>query len=365
MTRLFWRKRPSKKLIATLLFLTVLTTVFFYRRPIAIKSIEHFTKPQDLYITCLNFSFDWQLNLNVKQVCITSPIGEIVVREAIWQPWSNVLSVEQIKIKHVKQRATDNKVDKAHPREQQTNKLNLPDYWPKLSISSLEIDSFELLQPLHLSVTPISNNELNITGDVNASVKIYPNTLVGNIAWSLSDLTKWIPQAQKLSQDNAELLKDLALDESKIKTSLIFDGKVLSADSSLDIVSRIYVSTCPIDAVIKGNLLVNVDIKSLNISLDLSPLLSGVSVVNCPLLQDYFAEDDLPQLSFIFPQKMAIDETQINLPRLKIVDQQNTHRSIVLNALNYKTTGEFKVNYNISIKQPRNVGFPREWHTVC
>jgi hypothetical protein len=181
---------------------------------------------------------------------------------------------------------------------------------------------------------------------------MYKNTVVVNMDWRLSDLRKWIPQAQTFFQDNAEWLRDLAFDESKIKTSLSFDGKILSADSHLDINGQIHVSNCPIDAIIKGNLLVNIDISSLNTSLDLSQLSSDVSVAHCPLLQDYFTEDDLPQLSFIFPEKIAINEKQIVLPRLQIIDRRNTNRSIVLNDLLYKKTNELEVNYNISLKQP-------------
>jgi hypothetical protein len=348
----FWRKRPSKKLTATLLFFAVLAIVFLFRRPIAIKAIEHFTKPHDVYVTCLNFSFDWRLNLNITQACLTSPLGNVEVSNAIWQLWSNVLNIEHVKIKHFEQLTADNKVDKKPSSEQQIKYLNLPDSLPILSIVSLEIESFELLQPLYLSASTTSNNGLSITGDVNVSVKIEQNTLVGNVDWRLSDLTKWLPQAQTLFQDNPELLKDIVLDESKIKTSLIFDGETFNVDNSLDLSSRIYVSNCPIDVFIKGNLLVNVDINSLNTSLDLRQLSSNVLVEDCLPLQDYFAAGDLPHLSLIIPQKLAIDKTQINLPELQIVDEQNIHRSITLSALNYKKTGELEVNYNISVKQP-------------
>lgn len=349
MTSMFKQKRPSKKLIATLLLIIVLVTLFFYRRPIAINSIEYLAKPQVIKITCLDFSMDWQLNLKVKQACITFSAGEILVREAIWQPWSNILSIEWLKVKHL---ATDSNVDNEPQKESQTTSLNLPISLPKLRISSLEIDSFELLQPLHLSVNTTSSNEWNITGDVNASVKVQQNTLAANVTWSLSELTKWIPQVQTFSQDNAELLNELALDESRIQTRFTFDGKVLSADSSLELTNRFDVSNCPIDVAIKGKVLADVDITSLNISLDLSQLSNDLSLIDCPLVQDYFAKDDLLQLSFIFPQKITIDETQIKLPKLQIVDTQNPLRSIVLNDLNYKKTGELAVNYNISLKQP-------------
>ena len=348
MTSLFWRRRPSKILTAAMLLLVVLLIVFFYRRPIAIKSIEHFTKPHDLYISCLDFSLGWRLNLNIEQACITSPLGTAIVSNAMWQPWSNVLSIEQIKVQHL---VFDNKIEREIQREDQATKLDLPDSLPKLSISSLEIDSFALLQPLHLSVNTISSTELSIAGDVNATVKMHKNTLVGDLVWRLSDLIKWIPQAQQSFQDNAELLKDVALDETKIKTSLTFDGKVISADNSIDLVSRFYVSSCPIDAVVKGDVLVDVDLTSLNIGLDLSQLANDISLINCPILQDYFVEDDWPQLSFILPQKVAIDETQISLPKLQIIDKQNTHRSIVFKDLNFNTTGALAVDYNISIKQ--------------
>jgi hypothetical protein len=357
MTRLSWRKRPSKKIIATLLFITALTTVFFYRQPIAIKSIGYLTKPHGLYITCLNFSLNWRLDLNLKQACITSAIGTMEVRDAIWQPWSNTLSVKQIKVKHLEQYFldkadnTDNSIDNEPPREQQTNKLNLSNSWPKLSILSLEIDSYALLQPLILSVTPASKNELNLTGDVHASVKVHSNTLVGNIQWRLADLTKWIPRVQSLSQENSESLKELAFDESNIKTSFSFDGVLLNVNSNLDIISHIHISNCPIDITIKGHVLIDVDINSLDTSLDLSQLLSGVSLVNCSLLEDYFVEDEMPQLSFMFDQKLTINRSQINLPKLQIEDERHLHQNIVLNDVNYKTTGELGFNYNVKLKQ--------------
>ena len=349
MTTLFWQKRPSKKLIAILLFVIVLATVFVFRRPLVIKSIEHLAKSQNLEISCLDFSLNWRLHLNIEQACITSPLGTVLVRNATWQPWSNVLSIEQVNVKHL---ATDNNVDKDLPKKNSTNSLNLPDSLPvSVSISHLEIDSFELLQPLYLSVNTTSDNELSITGDLNAVVKMHQNTLDADIVWSLSDLTKWIPQAQKISQDNPQLLKYLALSESKIHTSISFDGKSLRADSRLEIASRFDVSSCPVDVFFNGNILVAVDISSLNTSLDLSQLSSKVSLRNCPLVQDYFAADDVPQLAFIFPQKITIDATQVTLPNLQMVDTQNPLRSIVLNDLNYKTTGELDVSYNITLKQ--------------
>jgi hypothetical protein len=352
MTHLFWQKRPSNKMTATLLFFVVLAAIFLFRRPIAIKSIEHFTQPHDVSITCLKFSFNWQLNLNLKQACVTSPLGTIEVHDAIWHPWSNILNIQQIKVKHLAQPPADSKADNGPLRVQQKNNLDLLGWLPKLSISSLKIDSYELLQPLHLSVNTISSNELSITGDVKAGVNITPNALIAKIMWRISDLAKWIPQVQTLIQDNAELLKELTFDESAINTRLTFDGEMLSADNSLDIASRFHVSNCTIDAVFKGNILVDVNVSSLDLNLNLTQLSNDISVANCPLLLDYFAQDDMPQLSFLFPQTIAINKTHINLPTLQIVDKSTTHRSIILNDVNYKTTGELEASYKILLKQP-------------
>ena len=349
MIPLSWKKRSGRKSIVILLFVTVLAAVFFFRRPIAINSIEYLAEQQGLNISCLDFSMNWQLNIKVKQACITLPTGEILVREAIWQPWPNILRIKRINVRH---HATNHQVDKKHSRENQTNQIKLPDFLPKIIISSLQIHSSELLKPLYLSVNTIDNNEFHISGDVNASVKILQNTIIGSLVWSVADLTKWVPRAENLVTKNADLFRDVALDEIKIKTHLIFDGKMLSADNSFNIDSRIYVSKCPIDAVIDGNVLVDIEVSTLNIGLDLSQLSSHVSIDHCPLLRDYFAEDDLPQLSLIFEHKVAIDKTQINLPSLHIVDKRNPNRSIVLNELNFKTIGELAFNYNISLKQP-------------
>ena len=348
MTLLFWRKRPTRKLIVILLFFTVLVAVFFSRGPIAIKSIEYFAKPQVINISCLDFILDWRLNLKVERACITFPAGEILVREATWQPWSNILNIEKVNLKHL---ATDHKVDEEHLIEDQTNEINFPASLPTLTISNLEIDSAELLQPLNLSVNTIASNELVITGDVNASIKILQNTLIANLVWSLSDLTKWLPLTQTLSQNNTELLSELAADKSKIQTNLTFDGKLLSAASSVNIASRFYLPNCSVDIVFRGNVLVDLDVSSLKTSIDLSQFKNKVSLLKCPPLEDYFTGDNLPQLTFIFSKKVTISAVQINLPKLQIVGTNNTRLNILLNDFNYKTSGELAVNYNVAVKQ--------------
>jgi hypothetical protein len=352
MTHSFWGKYLTKKMTAVLLLFIVVSVIFLFRRPIAIKSIEHLTKPYDISVSCLDFSFNWRLSLNLKQACITSPFGTAEVNNATWQLWSNALIIERVKVKHRKQDAAGNKEGNETSIEQQKNGLNLPGSLPKLHISSFEINSFKLLQPLSFGVSTISSNELEFTGDVDATVKIFSDNLVGNITWRMSDLTRWIPQAQALFQENTELLKELAFDETEINTRLTFDGQMLKVSNNLDIVSNFHVSTCSIDTAIKGNIFVAVNVDDLEISLDLTQLSNNISVVNCSLLQDYFAPDDLPQLSLTFPQKITIDKTHINLPKLKIVDKVNIHRSIILNEVNYKATGELEVGYNISFKQP-------------
>lgn len=352
MTPMFWRTHPTKKVTATLLFFAALAAIILFHRPITIKGIEYFTKPYDVSISCLDFSFNWKLNLKLNQACITYPLGTMEVQDVIWQPWANVLNIGQVKVNHLEQLSAGSKTNRVSASEQQKNKLNLPTSLPKIRISNLEINSFELLHPLYLSVNAISSNELNITGDVSASITILPHKLVGNITWSISDLSKWIPQAQALSQGKSELLKELAFDESPINTHLIFDGTVLKTNNSLDIVNRFHVSSCPIDAVIKGNALIDVNVNSLDISLDLTQISNVISVINCPLLQDYFTADEMPRLALTFPQKIAINKTHLNLPKLQIVDMRNTHQSVVLNDVNYKTTGELEVSYNISLKQP-------------
>jgi hypothetical protein len=367
MTRLSWHRHLSKKSITTLLLIIALAIVFFYRQPIAIKSIQHFTKPHGLYITCLDFSLSWRLELNLKQACITSVMATILIRDAIWQPWSNTLSIAQIKIRQLEpleqleqleqlstdsNDTTDNQVDDKSFTKQQKNGFDLPDSLPKLHVSSLEIDSHALLQPLQLSVETVSSNGLNISGDLHAFIKISQNMLSGHVTWRLADLTKWTPQAQRLFQDNSQLLKTLAFDKSPIKTSFSFDGEWLKVSNNFDIISYIAVSNCPIDVTIKGDVSVDFNVSDFNASLDLSQLSSDVSLVNCLLLQDYFVKDERPQLAFIIEHEVTINESQIALPKLQIIDQQHAHRSVVFTDVKYQTAGEFEVNYNVSLKQP-------------
>jgi hypothetical protein len=96
----------------------------------------------------------------------------------------------------------------------------------------------------------------------------------------------------------------------------------------------------------------DVNFSSLNIGVDVSNLSNQLSLVNCVLIQDYFATDDLPLLAFIISKKITLDANQINLPTLQITDSHNAQRRITLTDLHYKTTGELSVNYKITVKQP-------------
>ncbi|WP_158966445.1 YdbH domain-containing protein [Paraglaciecola sp. L3A3] len=347
MTQFFRQVQLSKTLKVTVLLITVFLLFFIFRRPIVSKSIEYFTQEQELHISCLDFSFDWPLKLNIQQVCVTSPMAELIVNQAIWQPWSNEINIEQVKVTHFKAPVPANNIE-----ETQTNELALPSSLPSVQIAHLEIDSYLLLQPIYLTLQSKSHNQLNITGDLNALVTISTNALMTNLHWRLSDLTKYIPQAQTLAQANHELLKDAALEKATISSHLSYDGKTIQADNSLDISGRFHLSNCPIDLVLQGNLLIDVALSNLDMNIDLSQLTNNFLALECPLVQNYFVTNDQPQLSFVAPKPISVNSKQISLAELQIVDEQNANRAISLNQLHYKTSGEFESHYKFSIKQP-------------
>lgn len=348
MTTLFWQKRPSKKLLAVILLVVALITLIVFRRPIAIKTIEHFTRAQNLEVSCLDFSFDWQLNLKIEQVCMSSPLGHVLVRGAIWQPWSNILNIEKIKVTHL---GSSNQFSTESEPKPSTDPITLPKGLPKLRISKVEIDSAALRQPLNLSMNSVSSNELRITGDINAAIKMSKNTLTATLEWSLFDLTNWLPQVQNIAANNPQLLGKFAADNTKIATRLIFDGKTLNSDSSLHLSNRVELENCPIEVALKGNVLVDLELSGSNLRVDLSQLENNFSLMHCPVLQDYFADHDLPALSFLVPQKVTINATQINLPQFLITDKHNATRSLELQKLAYQYTGGLRFGYEVSIAQ--------------
>ncbi|MBU3003106.1 intermembrane phospholipid transport protein YdbH family protein [Paraglaciecola arctica] len=348
MTTLFWQKRPSKKLLAVILLVVALITLIVFRRPIAIKTIEHFTRAQNLEVSCLDFSFDWQLNLKIEQVCMSSPLGNVLVRDAIWQPWPNILNIEKIKVTHL---GSSNQFATESKPKPSTDPITLPKGLPKLRISKVEIDSAALRQPLNLSMNSVSSNELRITGDINAAIKMSKNTLTATLEWSLFDLTNWLPQVQNIAANNPQLLGKFAADNTKIATRLIFDGKTLNSDSSLLLSNRVELENCPIEVALEGHVLVDLELSGSNLRVDLSQLKNNFSLMHCPVLQDYFADHDLPALSFLVPQKVTINATQINLPQFLIIDKHNPTRSLELQKLTYQFTGGLRFGYEVSIAQ--------------
>ncbi|MEP1447660.1 MAG: YdbH domain-containing protein [Paraglaciecola sp.] len=348
MATLFWQKRPSKKLLAVILLVVALITIIVFRRPIAIKSIEHFTRAQNLEVSCLDFSLDWQLNLKIEQVCVSSPLGNVLVRDAVWYPWSNTVNIEKIKVTHLE---PSSQFETDPEPKQSPEPITLPNVLPKLRISKVEIDSAALLHPLNISVNSVSSDELRITGDINADVKFTKNALTATLQWRLSDLTNWLPQVQNIAANNQQLLGQLAVDNSTIATHLFFDGKTFSSNSNLHLTNNVELENCPIEIVLKGDILVELALSEANLRLDVSQLENNFGLTHCPLLQDYFADTDMPTLSFLMPQKVTINETRINLPQLRIIDKHHPSRSIELEKLVYEFTGELKFRYHVSIAQ--------------
>lgn len=344
MVSTFWARLASKTLLALLLLIVGLAAIIYYRQPVSIKIIEYLGREQSLQVSCLDFSMDWRLNLRVDKACLKTPIGTATVKQANWLPWNNNLTIDELKIKHLSSTPAS---EQTTPKE----RLVLPESMPQLTISSLEIDSYILLEPLNLSVEMTSANSVSISGDLNATIEMKTDGLNGQLTWQVADLAKYVPQVYSAFEANASLLQDVGIQQTVVKTDFTFDGQSLFSKSSTDIANQINWSVCPIDIKASGDILVEADLINESIKINLSELANDFSLDNCSVLHDYFSKDDLPQLSFHLPEPITFSNSQVKLSELQVIDQHNKNRRINLTDVSYKTSGEINFDYNLLVKQ--------------
>lgn len=353
MTPLFGRTWHIKTFTAFALLVVLLILAFIFRRPLTVKGIEHFAANHEVTIQCLDFSLAWPLKVKVHEACVRSTLGELAIKDMTWQLWSNELVIEELRINHLSTTSSEY----SSTTEQHPPVLDLPESLPKLNITNLQLRSDILLHPINLKIKSTSDTQVQITGDVNATVQVSPSTITTNIEWQLSDLTRFIPQVQEWLEGKPKLLEDANLEQALISTWLTYDGEYLNTEHTLDIASTINFDTCPIDGVLIGKVIADIELADFSVDIDLNQLTNQVSLENCTLIQAYLAVGDSPQLSLLIPNPFILRGNEIKVPKLSIIDLQNTNeegitRVLELDNLNYKTAGTIDVGYKFSLEQP-------------
>ncbi|MEP1552638.1 MAG: YdbH domain-containing protein [Paraglaciecola sp.] len=353
MTRLVERTWITKTLLTLFLLSILVICAFIFRRPLAVKSIEYFTDSHNVTIQCLEFSFALPFKLEVQEACVSSPMGELSIENMTWQLWTNDLAIEEIHINHINATTSDIKAS----AEQQVEHLPLPQSLPWLNISSLYINSDVLVQPIKLTIKSVAETKVKITGDLSATIQVSPSYLTTDIEWRLSDLKKFIPQIQEWVRSEPQLFKKAALEQAKISTLLTFDGQTLHSQNALNISSNIAIKNCPIDVVLAGTLITNINLVDFSVEIDFNQLTNQVSLENCSFVHNYLADGDSPLLSLLIPTPLTLSGNEIKIPKLSIIDLQSTNeveiiRVLELANLNYKTAGNLEVGYQSTLKQP-------------
>ncbi|WP_289028042.1 YdbH domain-containing protein [uncultured Paraglaciecola sp.] len=353
MTRFFERTWTAKTLPTFFLLIILVICAFIFKRPLAVKSIEYFTDSHNITIQCLDFSFALPFKLKVQEACVSSPMGELSIENMTWQLWTNDLAIEEIHINHSNAATSDIKASS----EQKAERLSLPQSLPRLNITSLYINSDVLVQPIKLTVKSVAETKVKITGDLSATIQVNPSYLTTDIEWRLSDLKKFIPQIQEWVRSKPELLKKAALDQAIISTLLTFDGQTLHSQNALNISSNIAIKNCPIDFVLAGTLITDINLVDFSFEIDVNQLTNQVSLENCSLVHTYLADGDSPQLSLLIPTPFTLSGNEIKIPKLSIIDLQSTNevdiiRLLELVNLSYKTAGNLEVGYQFTLKQP-------------
>ncbi|MEP4102252.1 YdbH domain-containing protein [Paraglaciecola sp.] len=353
MTRLVERTWITKTLLTLFLLSILVICAFIFRRPLAVKSIEYFTDSHNVTIQCLEFSFALPFKLEVQEACVSSPMGELSIENMTWQLWTNDLAIEEININHINATTSDIKAS----TEQQVEHLPLPQSLPWLNISSLYINSDVLVQPIKLTIKSVAETKVKITGDLSATIQVSPSYLTTDIEWRLSDLKKFIPQIQEWVRSEPQLFKKAALEQAKISTLLTFDGQTLHSQNALNISSNIAIKNCPIDVVLAGTLITDINLVDFSVEIDFNQLTNQVSLENCSFVHNYLADGDSPLLSLLIPTPLTLSGNEIKIPKLSIIDLQSTNevdifRVLELANLNYKTAGNLEVGYQFTLKQP-------------
>ncbi|MFT6330384.1 MAG: hypothetical protein ACJAYN_002326, partial [Bermanella sp.] len=255
--------------IAVLVLVTLLSG-YVFRVSLAKWIIADYL-PKDAQVTCLKFDIGLSPTLSINELCLNTQSVDIEMHQANWflDNWrrkESRLNIGKLRINH---KNTDIQVGAA-PVSLELPNIALPANLPRITIKSINLQSYFLQQPLEFALEQSSASNFMLSGDVNATADYLDGTLQGTINWTPSRVIKQSQLLQEKTQILHQRLNWQALINTKIESQFAMAGKRIETSHSLHIQPQIKLESCPISIEAKGKLLIDLTMPHLEARVDAS-----------------------------------------------------------------------------------------------
>jgi hypothetical protein len=323
-----------------LLFICLLT---FFRHPLVMKLANHYFLPPPIKLSCLEFSLNWQLDVDVSKICLSSDSFTLLGKSLSWKRQENSLSAQYIAIKLL-------------PLEQQNSEstvpLSLPEGLPLINIQALEIDSPLLNKAIKLKVVQNNKQQFTLSANWQATLNLVDKQLSGDISWTLADI-----KALGLDVDFQALTSEQL--NAPITSHFSFDGDQLVTQNTLDFKYNMGIEDCPLLLSAVGNTIINASLSSKQASLDfnLMQLQLQLASADCALLQDIPAELRSTSFAIVLNEPMILTVDNVQTSSLMVSSQNGPTIELLINQLQYEFSGKGKSDFILSVEQGTKLKF--------
>jgi hypothetical protein len=269
--------------IAVLVLVTLLSG-YVFRVSLAKWIIADYL-PKDAQVTCLKFDIGLSPTLSINELCLNTQSVDIEMHQANWflDNWrrkESRLNIGKLRINH---KNTDIQVGAA-PVSLELPNIALPANLPRITIKSINLQSYFLQQPLEFALEQSSASNFMLSGDVNATADYLDGTLQGTINWTPSRVIKQSQLLQEKTQILHQRLNWQALINTKIESQFAMAGKRIETSHSLHIQPQIKLESCPISIEAKGKLLIDLTMPHLEARVDASNFPISADLAECQLI---------------------------------------------------------------------------------
>jgi hypothetical protein len=281
-------------------------------------------------------------------MCISHPLGEVLLRNATWDLWSNTLFVEELLVNHLQSSSStailENQTKASKPL------LALPTYLPIVSVKKMSVHSFWLVKPINIAISQPSPSLFKLSGDIDANIGIENQKISAQLQWSLLKLYDTLPAAKRLFDKHSTNMDSESLLNANINSQLTFDGERLTSVSGIDLSTLINVYQCNGTLSANGEASIEANIKDSSASVDLSKLSLNLVPHECSALPSGLQGLYVQNFEAKVPNSINFDTDRLTITEVSLTSSDKKTLSLTLNNINLSISdGSFDYEFSSQI----------------
>lgn len=331
--------------------------VYLLRNVLVKSSIEYFGAEQEVQVSCLAVEVNWQLDVMVSRLCLTTPNFTLALQDAVWTRSAKQVIVQNVQVKHLMPTSGN----KPAVTSSDTNLIKLPENLPYIRIENISIESPLLADTLRFAAE-LGNanqyaNQLTLQGDINASLLVQDNTIKAQLLWSLADVVQFFPAAAKYAEQYATLFNDKRLKAASIESVFSFDGQALASEHHMDFSASLDLNACQLGLTVRGPLAMNVSdpFSAQTAELDFSALNIALDLTQCEQRPQLMQDWQIDKFTLSLPRIVQLNITDLTIPEFNIRQLNNaTAGSAAFDLLDFNyvfSSGQLKSDYRLELAQ--------------